>query len=608
MRNFHDEAMQNYPFSDVITLSRWERTSVSDIATEVTPGFASGQHNSQGTGIPHLRPMNIDRDGQIDLNVVKSITSGKDMELTEGDVLFNNTNSAELVGKTALISKLEKGFAFSNHMTKISLEHGVNPHFIARQLHYLWMCGYMKQRCTNHVNQASISSKTLANTVPILVPPSMEQDRIVAKLEELLSDLDAGVTELKSAQKKLTQYRQSLLKAAVDGSLTAKWRSKHPVKETGAQLLERILIERRSRWEAAQLAKFKALGKTPPKDWQKKCPEPSQPGTTNLPDLPEGWVWASVEQVASDERYSLSIGPFGSNLKVSDYESSGVPLVFVRNIRSGIYGGEQTKYVTPSKAVELAAHSISSNDVLVTKMGDPPGDADVYPEGFPTAIITADCIKIRCQDGLMRPRFLKAVINSYIGRMQIEPITQGVAQKKVSLGRFVHIAVPVPPAMEQKVIEDVLEAKHSEIATQQCTLEQAASLSAAQRQNILRSAFSGKLVPQDPNDEPASKLLERIRTEREERSNHPKKRTPSKRSEIAAMMKDLEQVLTEAGDWLPAQEAFKRCGIADGVDTDEIERIYAQLRKLDKANRLQSEAVNDSQGRKLYDRIRLVKE
>ena len=72
----------------------------------------------------------------------------------------------------------------------------------------------MKQRCTNHVNQASISSKTLAQTIPIYLPPAAEQTRIVAKLEELLSDLDAGVAELKAAQKKLAQYRQSLLKAA----------------------------------------------------------------------------------------------------------------------------------------------------------------------------------------------------------------------------------------------------------------------------------------------------------------------------------------------------------------------------------------------------------
>ena len=351
--------------------------------------------------------------------------------------------------------------------------------------------------------------------IPLTVAPAAEQTRIVGKLEELLSDLDAGVAELKAAQKKLAQYRQSLLKAAVEGALTAGWRQQHPPAETGAQLLQRILQERRARWEAKQLARFKEQGKTPPKDWQKKYPEPVQPDTTGLPELPQGWAWATVEQIASDERYSLSIGPFGSNLKVPDYRQSGVPLVFVRNIRSGNYGGEHTKFVTPAKAVELSAHNVAAGDVLVTKMGEPPGDADVYPDDQPPAIITADCIKIRCWRELMAAHFLKFAINSHIGKRQIEPMTQGVAQKKVSLGRFSSLAVPVPSAAEQtEIVRMVNEADH-EAVEQMEAIELSLKQSTAQRQNILRAAFAGQLVPQDPADEPASVLLARIRAERD---------------------------------------------------------------------------------------------
>ena len=350
--------------------------------------------------------------------------------------------------------------------------------------------------------------------IPMVVAPATEQTRIVAKLEELLSDLDAGVAELKAAQKKLAQYRQSLLKAAVEGALTAAWRTQHQPTETGAQLLQRILQERRARWEARQLAKFAEQGKTPPKDWQKKYPEPVQPDTSGLPELPQGWVWASVEQIASDERYSLAIGPFGSNLKVPDYRNSGVPLVFVRNIRSGNYGGAYTKYVTSEKAEELSAHSIAAGDVLITKMGEPPGDADVYPSDQPPAIITADCIKVRCWAGLLRPDFLKTVINSYIGQRQIEPITQGVAQKKVSLGRFVSLAVPIPSLHEQDLMMKMVSAADGEAVAQETAIAFSLQQSTAQRQNILRAAFSGQLVAQDPHDEPASALLERIRAER----------------------------------------------------------------------------------------------
>lgn len=468
-----------------------------------------------------------------------------------------------------------------------------------------------------HLNYGHLNTHTKGVGIPHIdpivlaeisfpLPPASEQTRIVAKLEELLSDLDAGVAELKAAQKKLGKYRQSLLKAAVEGALTTEWRATHTPTETGAQLLERILTERRARWEAKQLAKFAEQGKTPPKDWQKKYSELVQPNTTALPELPVGWVWASVEQVSSDEKYSLAIGPFGSNLKVPDYRDSGVPLVFVRNIRSGNYGGEYTKYVTQEKAEELGAHCIQSGDVLVTKMGEPPGDADVYPESQPPAVITADCIKIRCQIGLMIAEFLKAVINSEIGKRQIRPMTQGVAQKKVSLGRFSSLAVPVPPMDEQASIVQILSEAEQEAAAQSKAIDLLLKQSSAQRQNILRAAFAGELVPQDPNDEPARVLLERIRAERAEHAKQPKPRRTKQQKEIATVVSRLIDVLAEAGDWVPAQEAFRHCGVADGALTDRIEELYAELRKLDKEGRLAVEAVNDEQGRKLYDKLRLM--
>jgi len=402
-------------------------------------------------------------------------------------------------------------------------ENGIDTRFIAWQLiskeqEILLSCS------KNGTTVASIEGQALSR-FPLLVAPAAEQTRIVEKLEELLSDLDAGVAELKTAQNKLTQYRQSLLKAAVEGTLTAEWRAKNPPTETGAQLLERILSERRARWEAKQLAKFKEQDKTPPNNWQKKYPEPVQPDTRDLPELPDGWVWASVEQIASDEQYSLSIGPFGSNLRVPDYRDFGVPLVFVRNIRSGKYGGAHTKYVSPEKALSLNAHSVSAGDVLVTKMGEPPGDADVYPADQADAIITADCIKIRCWQNLMNPYFLKMVINSHLGRQQINPMTQGVAQKKVSLGRFIRLVVPVPPASEQALIAKLADEADTEVAQQSSAIEFSLKQSTAQRQNILRAAFSGQLVPQDPNDEPASVLLERIRNERQNAEKNQTKRT-----------------------------------------------------------------------------------
>lgn len=548
--------------------------------------------------------------GSIDRET-KKITEAKTLKLSqapnrakqrlrEGDVLVSMTRPN--LNAVALVPKQLDG-AIGSTGFHVLRSQWLRPEFLFRLVQSQRFIDEMTAVVQGALYPAVRPKDVAAFTFAFETPK--QQNRIVAKLEELLSDLDAGVSELKAAQEKLKQYRKSLLKAAVEGSLTAEWRAKNAPSETGAQLLQRILTERRARWEAKQLEKFTEQGKTPPKDWRKKYAEPEQPDTTDLPELPEGWVWASVEQVSSDEKYSLAIGPFGSNLKVTDYRNSGVPLVFVRNIRSGNYGGEYTKFVTEEKAKELSAHSVQPGDVLVTKMGEPPGDADVYPQTQPVAIITADCIKIRCKSGLMAPEFLKAAINSEIGKRQIRPMTQGVAQKKVSLGRFSSLAVPVPPMDEQSVVVKILTEAEREAAAELKAIDYSLKQSAAQRQNILRAAFAGELVPQDPNDEPASVLLERIRAERAERAKQPKTRK-TKPKEIAIMASQLIDVLAEAGDWVPAQEAFRRCGVADGALTERIEELYAELRKLDKAGRLAVEAVTDAQGLKLYDKLKLL--
>ena len=126
-------------------------------------------------------------------------------------------------------------------------------------------------------------SGAILKTLVIPIPPANEQQRIVAKIDELFSELDAGVASLKRAKALLKKYRQAVLKAAVTGELTRDWRERHQgeIKESGAELLQRILKARRAAWEAAELKKLRAKGK-PPKDdrWKQKYKEPQPPDTT----------------------------------------------------------------------------------------------------------------------------------------------------------------------------------------------------------------------------------------------------------------------------------------------------------------------------------------
>jgi type I restriction enzyme S subunit len=257
-------------------------------------------------------------------------------------------------------------------------------------------------------------SQTIIKAYPFPLAPYPEQERIVERIESLFTQLDAGVASLKHSQAALERYEASVLKAAFEGRLVPQ----DPSDEPADKALECILDK---------------VGKE------------YNPPQINHYELPEGWCWATIEQLAANEKYSLTIGPFGSDLKVSDYQADGVPLIFVRNIRSKDF--RNTHYISRQKSIELNAHEISGGDILITKMGEPPGDACLYPEARPNAIITADCIKWR-PSPLNEKRYLVYGLSSLIMQKQIQQITRGVAQKKVSLDRFRKLYFPLAPSIE----------------------------------------------------------------------------------------------------------------------------------------------------------------
>jgi len=286
----------------------WERVPLAQIADiwNRAPFDSALFSNSEGMPLVRIRDVLTGDTGTYYIGSFEDIYLVKQGDLLIG--MDGGFNSGFWGARTALLNQ---------RVCKITPA----EQYYDKKLLSLVLPGYLAAINANtpSVTVKHLSSKTIGE-IELPLPPRAEQTRIVEKLEELLSDLDAGVAELKAAQKKLVQYRQSLLKAAVEGKLTAEWRAaRETVRaelvearssihgstgsprtdeyETGAQLLERILAERRARWEAKQLAKFKAQGKTPSKDWQTKYPEPVKPNITDLTELPEGWVWASLDQL-----------------------------------------------------------------------------------------------------------------------------------------------------------------------------------------------------------------------------------------------------------------------------------------------------------------------
>lgn len=363
-----------------------------------------------------------------------------------------------------------------------------------------------------------------------------QQTRIVAKLEELLSDLDAGVAELKAAQKKLAQYRQSLLKAALEGALTAEWRDKNAPAEPGAQLLERILLERRARWEAKQLAKFQEQGKTPPKDWQKKYPEPVRPDTADLPELPDGWVWASLSQVGWLDRGRskhrprnaphLYGGPYPF-VQTGDIRHADTFLSDVEATYSEAGLAQSRLWPVGTMCITIAAN-IGKTAILSMEA--------CFPDSVVGFLSGSDDVSIRYVEYFMRSV-----------QQKLEDEAPATAQKNINLEILEKVVIPIPPTLEQHQIVRLVEDSMSAARESDQAIDLSLKQSTAQRQNILRAAFAGELVPQDPNDETAGSLLERIRAERLIKKKQPKIRNSKKSNRMNSS--DSESL----SDWIKAR-------------------------------------------------------
>ncbi|MCX9077987.1 MAG: restriction endonuclease subunit S, partial [Candidatus Methanoperedens sp.] len=344
---------------------------------------------------------------------------------------------------------------------------------------------------------SAISGSVLRDQI-ITLAPYNEQLRIVEAIETQFTRIDEGVKLLQRLRDNLKRYKAAVLKAACEGRLVPQ----DPDDEPASELLKRILHERRAQWQA--------------EGRKGKYVEPQPPDTTDLPDLPDGWVWATTNQLASTDKYSLAIGPFGSNLMVKDYRDEGIPLVFVKEIRSGIFERKGLPRITLEKAEELRSHHVHPGDLVITKMGEPPGDVAIFPDHIPLAVATSDCIKWTLSPHLRNRRYFMFAMRFPVVKSQILQITRGVAQLKMSLERFKGLNIPVPPIEEQERIVTYIDEIFS--IADEVNLQITSSLQRAEhlRQSILKQAFEGRLVPQDPNDEPASVLLRHIQASRKQ--------------------------------------------------------------------------------------------
>ena len=370
-----------------------------------------------------------------------------------------------------------------------------------------------------------LSGKAFGDLAIPLAPAAM-QHKIVTKIEELFSELDKGIESLKAARAKLNIYRQAVLKHAFEGKLTAQWREENKDKlETPEQLLARIKRERVARYEQqlqewnAAVKTWEEIGKPGKKPAKPKKLKKLQPfdieELAKLPNIESAsWKWVKVDEICSQTQYSIKAGPFGSSLKKQYYVPDGYKIYGQEQVISGDpYYGDY--YIDSAKYEELETCKISPKDVLISLVGTV-GKVLVLPDDCREGIINPRLIKITLNLDYYRPVFFKYFFESAFVKTLYKTLAKGTTMDVLNLGIIQNLPFPLCSLAEQDKLVAEIESKLSVIDQIERETEAALKKSEALRKSILKNAFSGKMVTQNPGDEPASLLLERIRAEKTE--------------------------------------------------------------------------------------------
>ncbi|MGH7873053.1 MAG: restriction endonuclease subunit S [Candidatus Binatia bacterium] len=509
----------------------WQQVPLEGVVIRMSNGITKRQtKDGQGFAVSRIETIS---QGVVDFSRVGYLADLTPCEvenyrLHAGDILFSHINSDLHLGKTAVVSTNADPLLHGMNLLLIRADQKkAVPVFLHWLLNYYRVAGLFMSIAQHAVNQSSINQAKLKN-LPVILPPLAEQHEIVAEIEKQFTRLEAGVAGLRRVQANLKRYRAAVLKAACEGKLvpteaelarereivaaaSRRWSSEEQRRrdasatilvenakaeenqsrdgsatqegqsyETGAQLLERILTERRHKWTGK--GKYK---------------EPAKSNTANLPPLPEGWAWAALDSITN------ALGGYAFESK--KFCDSGFQVLKMANVRMGrIDLSQRPSFITEVDQEVIDKYKLLDGDVVVTLTGSRKKEDYGYVALIKNAgplLLNQRIARLRCVGGAL-PAFLEIGMQSKDFRKRFFSYETGnVGQGNVGMTAITRESIPVPPLAEQQRIVAEVDRRLSMVEQLEAVVNANLQRATRLRQSILQRAFDGNLLNEIPDTE-----------------------------------------------------------------------------------------------------------